>query len=133
MYDYHAKPELRAYQFSTVCYQAMRSALANHRTAQQRLKRNAQTISIQDLQQNAMQAAPAHNEQMTQFQMRLLMLDLASTVSKLHMDVVKLKYQGHGVREIAGVLNLSVKEVRNLLTQARDVLLELCYGCRLNP
>lgn len=62
-----------------------------------------------------------------------VMLDLASTISKQHMDVVKLKYQGHGVREIAGVLNLTVKEVRSLLAQARDVLMELCYGCRLLP
>lgn len=80
-----------------------------------------------------MQAAPAHNEQMTQFQIRLLMLDLASTVSKQHMDVVKLKYQGHGIREIAVALNITVKEVRSLLTQARNVLMELCYGCRLSP
>lgn len=111
----------------------MRGSLSNHRKAQQRLKRNAQTISIEELRQKAVQTDIAHNEQLAQFQMRMLMLDLASTVSKQHMDVVKLKYQGHGVREIAGVLNLTVKEVRSILAQARDVLMELCYGCRLLP
>ena len=111
----------------------MRGSLSNHRKAQQRLKRNAQTISLEELRESAVLTDIAHNEQLAQFQMRMLMLDLASTVSKQHMDVVKLKYQGHGVREIAGVLNLTVKEVRSLLAQARDVLMELCYGCRLSP
>lgn len=133
VYDYHTDPDLGKYHFSTVCWQSMRGSISNHRKAQQRLKRNAQTISIEELRQKAVQTDIAHNEQLAQFQMRMLMLDLASTVSNQHMDVVKLKYQGHGVREIAGVLNLTVKEVRSLLAQARDVLMELCYGCRLLP
>ena len=111
----------------------MHSSLSNHQKAQQRLKRNAQTISLEELQTDWKQPAHAYNEQMAQMEMRLLMLDLASTVSKRHMDVVNMKYQGHGVLEIAGLLNLTVKEVRSLLAQARDILMELCYGYRLPP
>lgn len=133
VYDYHTDPELLKYEFSTICWQKMRGALSNHYKAQHCKKRTADVTAICDLPQNAMLSASAHNEQMIQMEIRLLMHDLALTLSKQQMQIVDLKYQGYGVQEIAGLMNMTVKQVRRLLDQTRDALTEFCYGCRLTP
>lgn len=133
VYDYHTDPELIKYEFSTICWRKMRGALSNHYKTQLSKKRTAEVTAIFDLPQRAMSSASAHNEQMIQMEIRLLLHDLALTLSKQQMQIVELKCQGYGVREIAGKLNVTVKQVRRLLAQTRDALIELCYGCRLTP
>ena len=132
VHAYFTDPELREYAFSTICWQKMRGAVSNHQKAQQSKKRTADIISIADLPQHSMQSVSAHNEQMLQMEIRLLMHDLALTLSQRQMQIVKLRYQGHGVQEIAGMLNMTVRQVRSLLAQSRKILIELCYGCRFH-
>ena len=133
VYAYHTDPKLHRYEFSTICWRKMRGAVSNYQKAQHAKKRTVDITAIPDLPQRVLSNVSAYNEQMIQMEIRLLMHDLTMLLSQRQMQIVGLRYQGYGVREIAKRLNMTVKQVRSLLTQSRDILIELCYGCRLSP
>lgn len=133
VYAYLTEPQLQKFEFSTICWRKMRGAVSNHHKAQQSKKRSADLTSIYDLPQHALSNASAYNEQMLQMEIRLLMHDLTLMLSQRQIQIVGLRYQGYGIREISQKLNMTVKQVRSLLAQSRDILIELCYGCRLSP
>lgn len=133
VYAYHIDPLLRQYEFSTICWKKMRGAVSNHHKVQQTKKRTADITSIYDLPQHTLSNASAYNEQMLQMEIRLLMHDMTLMLSQRQIQIVGLRYQGYGIREISQKLNMTIKQVRSLLAQSRDILIELCYGCKLSP
>jgi DNA-binding CsgD family transcriptional regulator len=64
---------------------------------------------------------------MMDFDTELLMLELASRVSKREMDVVRMKADGYGTREIARAQRMPMKGVNDLLAGLRDIVLAVCF------
>jgi len=123
----------RKYGFSTIAYKAMRSELHKYYEKQNRQKRKIHTISLDDniygdeeiLSPHEIVSVP--DSAMMDFEFELLLLELASRVSKQEMDIVRMKIDGYGVKEIARVEKISVKSVKELLAGLRDVVLAVCY------
>lgn len=130
--NYLTKEKLQSYSFTTIAWKAMLDRLSNHRKSQRCQKRNALVISLQGSpysnSQPLEELLPAEDELMKQLEEKLLLHDLASLISEQQMEIVKLKYNGYGIREIAKHQNVPMKRAQKLLQEVRSILMDLCYG-----
>lgn len=131
--EYLSKPELRQmYKFSTIARVKMRDAVRKYYEKQMRRKRIAPMISLdaqiyggdEVLSLHEVLSVPDSREM--DFETELLMLELASKVSKRDMRVIRMKTDGYGVREIAKAQRMSMRGVGELLAGLRDVVLSVC-------
>lgn len=132
--NYLTIPELnQKYEFSTIAYKSMRSELNKYYISQNRQKRKAYTVSLEAdfygdgeiLSLQEIVSAP--DSSMIDFETELLLLELASKVSKREMDVIRMKINGYGVREIAKAKKMPMKGVTELLSGLRNTVLAVCY------
>jgi hypothetical protein len=129
--DYFMRSDLRDYSFGTIAWKAMYRSLSNHYKSQNCQKRNAEVVSIHiSLYDGGLpleQTIASPDSLMEQFEMDLLLHDLAKRVSRQQLDAVRMKTDGYGVRDIAHRQRTTIKRVRELLEDAHSALLELCY------
>ena len=131
---YFEEPNLsKKYAFSTIAWGAMKTNLSNYLQNESRMKRKAYTISLEAdfygdgeiLSLQEIVSAP--DSSMIDFETELLLLELASKVSKREMDVIRMKINGYGVREIAKAKKMPMKGVTELLSGLRNTVLAVCY------
>ena len=132
--EYSVKPELtQKYEFSTIAFTKMNDALFKHYEKQNRQKRKAYTISLDDdiydgektISLKEIISAP--DGAMADFETELLLLELASKISKQEMDVIRMKMEGYEIREIAKAQKMSVKSLNELLAGLWETVLAVCY------
>ncbi len=131
--EYLTKPHIsRRYEFSTIAYTKMADSIYKHYEKQNRQKRNAYTISLEAVVYGNDEALSLHevlsapNPKMMDLETELLMLELASRVSKREMEIIRMKTDGYGVRDIARNKNMSMKGVRELLADIQDAVFAVC-------
>lgn len=128
---YFTEPSARKFSFNAIANRRMNFALADYYRAQYCPKRKACVISLQESPySNGLpleEILPAEDELMKQLKTKLLLHDLAARISEQQMDIVRLKYNGYNVREIAKHQNLPLKRVQRLLKEVQRILSELCY------
>jgi len=122
----------KRYEFSTVAFKKMRDSLFKHYEKQNRQKRKAHIVSFDDniyggkiLSLQEIISAP--DSSTMDFEVELLLLELASKISKREMDIVRMKIDGYEFKEIARIKKMPVKGVKELLAGLRDVVLAVCY------
>jgi len=131
--NFFAIPRLHNYKFSTIAYNAMNSDLYSYYEKQSCQKRKAYTISLEAVVYgdgealSLQEVLPAPDSLMADLETDLLMLELASRVSKREMDIILMKTEGYGVRDIAKSKKMSIKGVTELLAGLRDTVLAVCY------
>lgn len=127
---YFTEENLKSFSFTTIAWSCMRCDLMNHYKRQNRQKRNAEVVSIHiSLYDGGLpleQTIAGPDSLMEQFEMDLLLHDLAKHVSRQQLDAVRMKTDGYGVRDIAHRQRTTIKRVRELLEDAHSALLELC-------
>lgn len=127
--DYFSRDHLKQYSFSTIAWRNMSRSIADYK---KRLRRNQdiEIISIQTgLHGGDMpleESIPAQNDLMMQLEMKLLLHDLATRLSKQQMNMIHLKSSGYGIRDIARSQKLSLRHAKELLEEVRIILLDLC-------
>ena len=132
VHDYLTRKDLQNYSFSTIAWRDMSRSLSNYYRDQHRQKRNATVISIHisrpdnDLPLEETIGSP--DELMQQLETRLLLHDLARSVSKQQMDMVRLRTNGYSDQDIARKHNISKAQVKKLLNEVRSTLEAICYG-----
>lgn len=131
---YFNEPELsQKYAFSTIAWYAMRSNLYNHYRSESRLKRKAFTISLESPVYGGgevvslQETVSVPDTLMLDFETELHMLELASRVSEREMDVIRMKVNGYGTREIAKAQHMPMKGVCEMLAGLHDTALAVCY------
>lgn len=130
VHRFFEEPKLQKYSFATIAWNCMRVDLINFNKACNRQKRTAETISIhiglteEDIPLE--ESIPATDDLMLQLEMKLLLHDLAARLSKQQMDMVYLKRNGYGIRDIARSQKVSLRRAKELLEEVRIILLELC-------
>lgn len=128
---YFTEANLKKYKFGTIAWNCMRVDLLNHYKANRRQKRNAEVVSIHVcLSHDGLpleHSLPSRNDLMEQLEAKLLLHDLAGQISRQQLDMVYLKSNGYGVREIARSHKTSMKHVQKLLEDVRSILMDLCY------
>jgi RNA polymerase sigma factor (sigma-70 family) len=131
---YFEEPDLsKKYAFTTIAWGGMKTSLSNYYKKESSQKRKAHTISLEAeiygdgeiLSLQEIVSVP--DSSMMDFETELLMLELASKVSKREMDIIRMKADGYGVREIAKVKKMPMKGVTELLAGLRDTVLAVCY------
>jgi RNA polymerase sigma factor (sigma-70 family) len=123
---YFEKPGLSSkYAFSTIAWNAMRTSISDYYQKQARLKRQAIVIDFDNCE-----ALPAQDSYTMDFETELLMLELASKVSKREMEIMRMRVDGYGIREIAKAQKMPVKSVKELLAGLRETVLAVCYEQR---
>lgn len=129
---YFTETGLREYKFSTIAWNCMYVDLCNHFKAQHRQKRTATIISIHiSKSENGLpleETIGSSDELMQQLETRLLLHDLANHVSSQQMDMVRLRGSGYSDRDIARKHNVSMNQVKKMLSEVRSALEAICYG-----
>jgi RNA polymerase sigma factor (sigma-70 family) len=132
--SYFEKPGLSGkYAFSTIAWNTMRTSLANHYQEQSRSKRKAVIIDIDAvINDNGeiisfQEALTTPDSYMMDFETELLMAELASKLSEREMEIIKMKINGYGIRDIARAQKMPVKGVKELLAGLRETVLAVCY------
>lgn len=130
--DYFSSPTAQKFSFSTIATRQMRFRLCDYYRTQSRRRSNMEVLSLHvGLYSDGVpleDSIPAHDAFMQQLEMELLLHDLAGRVSKQQMDIVNLKKDGYGIREIARTQKVPMRRIKELLAEVHAVLLELCYG-----
>lgn len=57
---------------------------------------------------------------------KLLLHDLAGRVSRQQMDMIRMKSDGYGIREIARSQKVPMKRVKEVLEDVYQILMDLC-------
>jgi len=131
---YLEESHLQKYAFSTIAWSAMQTNLYNHHRCESRQKRKAQTVSLDTMAYDNDEILPfqealsAPDPSILDFETELLMLELASRVSKREMDIVRMKANGYGTREIAKAQQMPMKGVTKILAGLENTVLAVCYG-----
>ncbi len=127
---YLSKPELRTrFKFGTIAYVKMRDALSEYRRQQNRQKRKGYTVSLdapfgdEDGLLTLHDVLSAPDSRMMDFETELLMLELASRLSKRDMRVLRMRAQGYKLWEIAKGQRMTVKYISDLLAGLRETVL----------
>jgi len=122
------------YAFSTIAWNTMRTSLANHYQKQSRIKRKAVIIDIDTVVNDDgefisfQEALTAPDSYMIDFETELLMIELASKLSEREMEIIRMKIDGYGIRDIAKAQKMPVKGVKELLAGLRETVLAVCYN-----
>jgi len=105
----------------------MKSSLSNHYQKQSRLKRTADVIDFETVIYDGSESLSAPDSYTMDFETELLMLELASKVSKQEMEIIRMKIDGCGLKEIAEAKKTTVKNIKELLAGMRETVLAVCY------
>lgn len=122
---------LQYYEFTTIAWSCMEADLINHLKRQSRPKYAAEIVSIHtglldgDLPLEETLVAP--DDLIQQMMPGLLLHDLARQASKQQMDIIRMRSDGYNFQDIASHQNISTKQLRKLLKDVQDVLMELCH------
>lgn len=109
----------------------MNSSLSAYRRAQKRAKRTAEVLSLHaPIHQEGLlleEMVPGKDPLMRLLEDRLLFHDLAKQVTKQQMELVRLRSEGHSLREIARSQKLPMRQVQALLEEVRAILTKMQY------
>ena len=113
------------YAFSTSAFKSMRDSVLDYYKSQSCQKRKAYIVSLDS---PFLETTIAANDSlMNEFEVELLLHDIASVVSKQQMQVLLMKKDGYGVKEIAREQRIPMKVVQKLLSDIKDIVTAVCY------
>ena len=119
------------YTFSTIALRQMRFGLYDDLRTQSCQKRRAEIISIQLEPYSGSRSleellSVQEDIPMQDLEMSLLLHDLAGRISQQQMNIVRLKRNGYGIREISSREKIPMKRIKEILEEVRIVFLEMC-------
>ena len=131
VHRYHTKDQLRNYAFSTLAWKAMSSAMSNYRRCQLRRNKRMQEVSLYEETGAELPirqyVCSFSYDPMADLKVRLLLHDLASTIPKSQMEMVRMRMDGCSIRQIAKHHHTTMKQVQTQLKNACTTLKQLCY------
>lgn len=128
--EYLVDPMLRQkYEFSTIAFTKMQDAMSAYRKKEKRRNQHGYTISLDVMVNDTLplhEFLPAYNSAFVDLEIDLLMLEIASRVSKREMDILRMKANGYGIWDISCRQSIPMKTVKQLLASIQNVILEVC-------
>lgn len=117
--DYTSQGESSRFSFATIAWRKMESRLADHFRHQASTKRAAPTVSLNAVMDEVglslSDMLSATDESFLEMEIGLLFHDLGRHMPRRDMNVLRLKADGYGTREIAQRENTTVHMVRSIL------------------
>ena len=117
--DYTSQGQSSRFSFATIAWRKMESRLADHFRHQAATKRAAPTVSLNAVMDDAglslSDMLSATDESFLEMETGLLFHDLGRHMPRRDMNVLRLKADGYGTREIAQRENTTVYMVRSIL------------------
>lgn len=116
--DYTTQGESSRFSFATIAWRKMESRLADHFRHQASTKRAAPTVSLNAVMDDAglslSDMLSAADESFLEMEIGLLFHDLGRHMPRRDMNVLRLKADGYGTREIAQRENTTVHMVQSI-------------------
>lgn len=117
--DYTSQGQSSRFSFATVAWRKMESRLADHFRHQASIKRAAPTVSLNAvMDENGLSLSDmlsATDESFLDMETGLMFHDLGRHMPRRDMNVLRLKADGYGTREIAQREDTTVHVVRSIL------------------
>lgn len=128
--DYLENPDLQQYSFTTIAWKQMNHKLFDYYKTRDRPKRNARTVSLYAVADSSgftwEEILAGKDDCMVEFEIELMLHDLAKQLPRRQMSVIRQKADGYGIREIAKRENIAMRTVKMLLEDAYDIVAGVC-------
>ena len=124
---YFERPELRQYKFITIAYAAMNTDLGNHYRKQNRQKRKAYIISFdtpiyEDNESLTLVDIIPAGDIAANYMACGLLEEIEAALPKEQIKILRMKSEGYTDREIAGLNEVPVRSVQEVISAIRELL-----------
>lgn len=131
--EYCDRPSLHEHRFSTIAWKQMRRSLSNHFRYLSRPKRNAPTVSLDDLTgsvdgQRWSDVISCQDTLMRELETELLLHALADALPPREMRIIRMKVRGDRMHDIAKEVHLTFHQINGLLDDAYPTILSVLRG-----
>jgi RNA polymerase sigma-70 factor (ECF subfamily) len=123
----------RRYAFSTIAWRAMECDLGHHYEKSTRRMRRARTVSLESIARDGESLTMAGtvfgaDRMMEQLEASFLWDEIETLIPRNQADALRMKVEGYTPREIAGLQNLPVGDIKALLNEALASAHALCFA-----
>lgn len=131
--EYCEVKALHRFKFSTLAYQRMRSSLSNYYKYLSRPKRNAPTVSFDELigSEDGLyweNVISRPDELMLQLETELLLHALASRLPHREMRIIRMKVRGDRMHDIAKHERMTFRQINDTLERSYPTVISVLWG-----
>lgn len=131
--EYCDIPSFREHRFSTLAWKRMQSSLPNYYKYLSRPKRNAPTVSLDELYSTETgllweNFVYHQDERMVELEMKLLLHMLVASLPPREMRIIYMKIRGERMHDIAKAEHLTFQQINRLLQNAYPAIVRIIQG-----
>lgn len=131
--EYVSGKRFRVYAFSTIAWKRMENSVSNYCRYLAAPVRSATMVSLfspigADADLTWEDTLSRKDDQMVEFETRLLLHELAEKLPKQEMKIISLKVAGCKMHEIAKREHLTFQEINELLANCKDDIIHILWG-----
>lgn len=131
--EYCEVPSLHRFKFSTLAWKRMRSSLSNYYKYLSRPKRNAVTVSLDDLIGNDdglhwEDVISRPDEMILQLETELLMHALAARLPRREMRIIRMKVRGDRMHDIAKAERMTFRNINQAMAACYPTVIDVLWG-----
>lgn len=131
--EYVSGKRFRVYSFSTIAWKRMENSVSNYCRYLAAPVRSATMVSLfspigADADLTWEDTLSRKDDQMIEFETRLLLHELAEKLPKQEMKIIRLKVAGCKMHEIAKREHLTFQEINKLLANCKDDIIHILWG-----
>jgi len=130
VYEYTTRPQIQKYTFATIAWRKMSNRLSNYFRDMSAPKRYAQTVSLYapvgSSGLTVEEMLPDKDSLMAELEYELLLHDLAARLPRRQVNILHMKADGYGVREIARKQKTTIRAIQSILDDAYGTVIAVC-------
>ena len=131
--EYISGKRFRVYSFSTIAWKRMENSVSNYCRYLAAPIRSSPTVSLfspigADADLTWEDTLSRKDDQMIEFETRMLLYELAEKLPKQEMKLIRLKVAGCKMHEIAKREHLTFQEINELLANCKDDIIRILWG-----
>ena len=131
--EYCEVPSLHRFKFSTLAWKRMRSSLSNYYKYLSRPKRNAVTVSLDELigSEDGLRwedVVSRPDEMMLQLETELLLHALATRLPRREMRIICMKVRGDRMHDIAKAEHMTFRNINQTMAACYPAVIDVLWG-----
>jgi len=131
--EYCEVPSLHRFKFSTLAWKRMRSSLSNYYKYLSRPKRNAVTVSFDELigSEDGLHwedVISRPDDMMLQLETELLLHALATRLPRREMRIIRMKVRGDRMHDIAKAERMTFRNINQAMAACYPTVIDVLWG-----
>lgn len=131
---YWENPELRQYEFSTICWKRMNSSLSNYYCYLTRKKRGGTLFRLDDYCDRSKNITWGHvtgkeDENLEMLETTMVLHQLLRKIPRKNRNVLIMKARGERMCDIAKAEHLSYREINRIVREAHQMITQELCNC----